>query len=62
MSEIDFHCRVCGAETDIAPDLPDHAICPKCCEDHEYEYIPGERRHVCKHCGQDRPPDWFDEP
>ena len=60
--KIDFTCRVCGAGCDIAPDPPARAVCPNCCDDHEYEYVRGERGHFCKHCGEGRPPDWFDEP
>ena len=56
----DFHCGVCGKETDIAPDPPAKAVCPEHCEDHDYIYVPGERRHVCAHCGQERQQDWND--
>lgn len=58
----DFSCRVCGVQCDVAPDPPERAVCPAHCEDHDYEYVQGERRHCCKHCGQDRPKDWYDEP
>jgi hypothetical protein len=56
----DFHCHVCGKETDLAPDPPEKAVCPEHCEDHNYVYIRGERRHACEHCGQERPQDWND--
>jgi hypothetical protein len=36
------------------------AICPACCEDHEYEYDRGDRAHYCEHCGQEPPADWYD--
>ena len=49
-SKIDFHCHVCGAETDIAPDPPEKAVCPKHCEDHKYidAMLPCK---VCEFCG-----------
>jgi hypothetical protein len=56
----DFKCKVCGIECPIAPDLPDRAVCEEHCEDHDYEYIRGERRHACKHCDKERPYDWCD--
>jgi hypothetical protein len=58
MSDIDFSCRVCGKPCDIAPDPPERAVCPECCEDHEYRYVREDRGHFCKHCGQGRPHDW----
>lgn len=58
--EIDFTCRVCGKETLVAPEPPERAICPECCEDHEYEYEPGERGHYCKHCFKQAPDDFYD--
>lgn len=53
-----FSCKVCGRSCDTAPDLPDRAVCPEHCEDHEWFYERGERRHLCTHCGQERPEDW----
>jgi hypothetical protein len=61
MTAIDFTCFVCGAECDIAPDPPLRAICRGCCDDHNYVYIAGERRHECEYCGAPRPDDWSDE-
>lgn len=58
---IDFSCRVCGVQCAVAPDPPERAVCPAHCEDHEYEYVEGERRHACTHCGQEPPEDWYDE-
>lgn len=52
MSEqIDYSCQKCGAECSSAPDPPERAICPNCCEDHVYYYEPMERRHICTYCG-----------
>lgn len=60
MSEpIDFTCRVCGKECDVAPDLPERAICEEHCEDHEFEYDAYERTHICKHCGKPVDPGWY---
>lgn len=56
--EFDFKCKVCGVECDTAPLLPDRPVCPEHCEDHDYEYVRGERGHFCKHCDQQRPEDW----
>lgn len=62
--KIDFSCRVCGKDCDVAPDYPDRAICPECCdtseEGHDYVYVRGERAHLCYYCGQERPNDWYD--
>jgi hypothetical protein len=33
-------------------------VCPEHCEDHQYYYERFERRHLCTHCGQERPVDW----
>lgn len=60
LDKIDFSCRVCGVQCDITPDPPARAVCPEHCEDHEYVYIAGERRHACNHCGQEPPLDWYD--
>lgn len=58
--EIDFSCRVCGVKCDIAPNPPARAVCPAHCDDHNYEYVRDERRHMCKNCGQEPPLDWYD--
>jgi hypothetical protein len=60
-NRIDYACRVCGANTDIAPDPPAKPICPKCCEDHDYEYQRELRGHYCNHCGEEAPRDWVDD-
>jgi NMD protein affecting ribosome stability and mRNA decay len=60
-SQIDFSCQKCGKPTDIAPDPPERAVCEDCCEDHEYIYSRGDRTHYCSHCGQNPPPDWYDD-
>lgn len=57
---LDFSCRVCGIQCDIAPDPPDRAVCPEHCEDHDYRYNRDDRGHFCIHCGQPAPPDYFD--
>jgi len=53
-----FRCRKCGEPTDIAPDLPELAVCEKCCEDHNFIYIREERLHACEHCGKPKPIDY----
>lgn len=55
---MDFTCRICGVECDTAPDPPERAICPKCCEDHDYRYDSSMREHRCIHCDEPRPWDW----
>lgn len=57
----EFSCRICGNQCDTAPPLPERAVCPEHCEDHEYNYERGEQRHICKHCGQERPVDYFED-
>lgn len=59
--EIDFHCHVCGKQCDSAPPLPERAVCPDHCPDHEYVYERGDRTHYCKNCGQQPPDDYYDE-
>jgi hypothetical protein len=56
--DVRFVCRVCGAPTDVAPDPPALAICPGCCEDHDYCYDASYGFHVCRHCNAPRPVDW----
>lgn len=58
--EPDFHCHVCGVETDTAPDPPGKAVCPTHCEDHDYRYEAG-MGHVCTHCNAPRPDNWYDD-
>jgi hypothetical protein len=59
VEKIDFSCRVCGVECDSAPDPPARAVCPNCCEDHDYRYERELRGHYCIHCGQEAPHDYF---
>lgn len=59
MSKVDFHCHKCGAETTVAPDPPAKAVCPKCCEDHDYRYDRGMHEHRCIHCDEPRPYDYY---
>lgn len=59
MSDIDFSCRVCGKQCDSAPPLPERAVCEDCCEEHDYEYEPSERTHLCKHCCKPVDLDWY---
>lgn len=58
---IDFSCHICGVQCDMAPFLPDRAVCPDHCEDHEYIYDSWDRKHYCNHCGAEPPFDWWDE-
>jgi hypothetical protein len=58
---LDFHCKSCGVVCDTSPVDGSGAICPTCCEDHIYEYVPGEREHRCKFCDQPTPFDWYDD-
>jgi hypothetical protein len=51
-------CSKCGADEVICYLAPETAICPNCCEDHEYEYERFDRGHFCQHCGAVAPPDW----
>lgn len=57
----EFKCHKCGKECPIAPANGGKAVCEDCCEDHRYEYDPGERGHFCIWCFKKRPDDWFDE-
>lgn len=59
----DFTCRVCGAATLCAPDPPQRAICPDCCEKadgHKYEHD-GGREYFCLHCGEQPSYEWYAE-
>ncbi len=55
---IDFSCRVCGVQCDIAPNPPDRAVCPDHCEDHDYQYDPDVHEKRCIHCDKSEPEDW----
>lgn len=57
--EPDFKCHKCGKDTLVAP-VDGPAVCPECCEDHDYKYERGERGHFCIHCFAKAPDDWFD--
>lgn len=60
----DFGCHRCGTECDEAPDPPARAVCPKCCQEtsgHDYVYVREMRGHFCEHCGQQAPPDWYED-
>lgn len=53
-----FKCGQCGADALCEP--PDGpAVCPACCEDHDYEYEPGFGK-MCRHCSAEPPDDWDD--
>lgn len=56
---IDFSCRVCGIQCDIAPEPPERAVCPQHCPDHEYEHDPSRRDWFCKTCDQQAPYDFY---
>lgn len=53
-----FACKVCGKQCATAPADGSGAICPEHCEDHDYQYEPSERKHLCVHCNDERPYDW----
>lgn len=47
-------CSKCGADEVICYLTAETAICPRCCEDHEYEYERSERGSFCRHCGEEQ--------
>lgn len=51
-------CSKCQADDVIYYDAPETAVCPACCEDHDYEHD-GWRNYYCTHCGQEPPDDWY---
>lgn len=53
-----FLCHKCGADCATEPDDAP-AVCPKCCEDHDYKYEAEFRAHCCQHCGEEAPDDWY---
>jgi len=57
---VDFTCRVCGKECDIAPYPPERAVCEDHCEDHQFANH-GHSWPTCKHCGAWAPMDYYDE-
>ncbi len=59
--DVDFSCRVCGVQCNVAPPLPDRAVCEEHCEDHEYEYDPMRRGKFCNHCDKEREPEYFED-
>lgn len=56
----DFHCHVCGKETDTAPDPPALTVCEEHCPDHDYRYERELRGHYCLTCGKERSADYDD--
>jgi hypothetical protein len=60
-TDVDFSCHKCGKECDSAPNPPARAICPACCEDHDYEYDRGMGGKFCKHCGEPAPYDYYED-
>jgi hypothetical protein len=52
-------CSKCEADDVICYTTEETAVCPNCCEDHEYEYERYDRGHFCQHCGAEAPPDWY---
>lgn len=52
-------CSKCGADEVLCYMTAETAVCPNCCEDHEYEYERGERTYWCQHCGSEPPDDWY---
>jgi NMD protein affecting ribosome stability and mRNA decay len=52
-------CSKCGADEVISYMAAATAICPNCCDDHEYEYERSDRTHYCQHCGAEPPADWY---
>lgn len=57
----DFHCHICGKETDTAPDPPELTVCEEHCEDHDYASDSYRRGRFCTHCDKEAPEDWYDE-
>lgn len=51
-------CSKCASDDVIAYMTAGTAICPACCDDHEYVSEACER--YCEHCGQEPPDDWYD--
>ena len=54
-------CSKCGRDEVIVYDSPETAVCPECCDDHDYIYDRGDRKHYCKNCGAEPPYDWYYE-
>lgn len=50
-------CTKCGADEVLVYITPESAICPACCDDHDYVSEGCER--YCEHCGQEPPADWY---
>lgn len=61
LTEPDFHCDVCGKETDTCSNPPERTICEDCCEDHDYRYEAEARGEFCVHCGKPAPEDCDDD-
>lgn len=57
MSEV--VCHKCKADDVIVYMTAETAICPKCCDDHEYQYEGQGDGHMCAHCGDGPPDDWY---
>lgn len=54
----DFHCHVCGVETDFATDPPGKTTCPTHCPDHDFRFDDTVGFVCCIHCLGQAPFDW----
>lgn len=54
-----FKCGTCGADALCEPQGAP-ALCPNCCEDHDYVYEHGEGR-MCRHCSAEPPWDYYND-
>ena len=55
--QIDFTCRVCGQECEVAPDPPERAVCHEHCPEHDYQHDKWERAWLCTICNKRREDD-----
>lgn len=52
-------CSKCGKDEVLSYHDAASALCPECCDDHDYEYDRCDRVYYCTHCGQEPPDDWY---
>lgn len=54
-------CSKCGCDDVLVYGLPQKAVCPDCCPDHEYIYEGQGDGWMCGTCGVSPPDDYYEE-
>lgn len=60
MTDMRVLCSKCQGGNVLVYMTVASAICPNCCDDHDYRYEGRGDGHMCIHCGANPPDDWYD--